>query len=518
MASARATAGAAITPPTPPSKPPVLIRDGEYYAHPEDVTMWIDDIRLWPGIRQADIVYYLLSTQACDLKDVKAFKSLDSYNYLQCGWVGALSVHQVDEAVTYIKGQVKPSQAVNNPAKNVWVCAKNTGEVITAGCTCMAGQARVCSHVGAVLWKVDLAVARGMTGLSCTDSEAQWNKGTKRNVEPGRLSKITFKLEKRTVDEPTQASQLRPLKTVMDAAQLKSLHENSPYPGLFQVPGTLLYQSLNAPARKQRNEVAQDRTRDHTSHEDVDSLPRSCTACNSFYEKFVMLSPAAAVLLEGETRLQSATPLWHIARRVRLTASKVKVVPIRPTTSLEKSASSVVCPKFAGNASTRHGQIYEPVARAQFVRDYKLSVNQCGTVICSHMPWLSASPDGIIEDCDALLEIKCPDTDDCLKTPAKYDLKLTGDRVYDLLQNGHNRFYAQVQFQMLCTGKKTCFFYIWSIKSATVVKVKLNEEYITNNMPRMRRFYFTEMLPRIERLYEQGLLTIEGRYRQLSAM
>lgn len=139
---------------------------------------------------------------------------------------------------------MKPSQAVNNPAKNVWVCAKNTGEVITAGCTCMAGQARVCSHVGAVLWKVDLAVARGMTGLSCTDSEAQWNKGTKRNVEPGRLSEITFKLGKRTVDEPTQASQLRPLKTVMDAAQLKSLHENSPYPGLFQVPGMFSHQML----------------------------------------------------------------------------------------------------------------------------------------------------------------------------------------------------------------------------------------------------------------------------------
>ncbi|CAN8014434.1 unnamed protein product [Ixodes persulcatus] len=140
----------------------------------------------------------------------------------------------------------------------------------------------------------------------------------------------------------------------MGAAQLQSLHENSPYPGLFKVPGTLLYQSLNAPARKQRNEVAQDRTRDHTSHEDVASLPGSRTACNSFYGKFVILTPAAAVLLEEETRLQSATPLWHIARRLRLTASKVKVVPIRPTTSLEKSASSVVFPKFAGNASTRH--------------------------------------------------------------------------------------------------------------------------------------------------------------------
>ncbi|KAG0421737.1 hypothetical protein HPB47_002397, partial [Ixodes persulcatus] len=60
-----------------------------------------------------------------------------------------------------------------------------------------------------------------------------------------------------------------------------------------------------------------------------------------------------AVHLEQETRLQSATPLWHIARRIRLTTSKVKVVTIRPT-SLENSASSVVCPKFAEIALTHH--------------------------------------------------------------------------------------------------------------------------------------------------------------------
>lgn len=135
--------------------------------------------------------------------EVKAFKSLESYNYLQCGWVRSpecapnergCHLHQMplSETVTGCK----------QFCKNIWVCAKSTGEVITAGCICMAGQARVCSHVDSVFWKVDLAAARGLAGLSSIDNVAQWNKGTKRNVEPKRLSEIKFRLKNRSVDEP----------------------------------------------------------------------------------------------------------------------------------------------------------------------------------------------------------------------------------------------------------------------------------------------------------------------------
>lgn len=116
---------------------------------------------------------YLVDSKACDLKDVKAFKSLESFNYLQSGWVGALSVHQLNNEITYVKASVKPSQAVNSTANSVWICAKNTGEVLTGRCSCMAGQAKVCSHIGSVLWKIDMAVARGMTGFSSTDSTAE---------------------------------------------------------------------------------------------------------------------------------------------------------------------------------------------------------------------------------------------------------------------------------------------------------------------------------------------------------
>ncbi|KAG0413871.1 hypothetical protein HPB47_008982, partial [Ixodes persulcatus] len=71
----------------------------------------------------------------------------------------------------------------------------------------------------------------------------------------------------------------------------------------------------------------------------------------------------------------------------------------------------MVCPTFTGNAATRHGQLHEPVARAQLVRDYGMTVTRCGMFVSKDFPWLSATPDGLVGQ--ALLEIKCPNTNDC---------------------------------------------------------------------------------------------------------
>ncbi|KAG0435709.1 hypothetical protein HPB47_018357, partial [Ixodes persulcatus] len=162
----------------------------------------------------------------------------------------------------------------------------------------------------------------------------------------------------------------------------------------------------------------------------------------SFYQEFVVMTPAAAAIREQETRSQS-TSLWHSSRRLRLTASTAKQVPVLSKTSCEKSVASLVCPTLAGNASTRHGQRYEPVARALLSHDYHLAVTRCGTFVCNDLPWISASPGGMIYELDAILEIKCPNTDDCLSTLAKYDLKhLTGDE-YELVEKGSKKFYVQ---------------------------------------------------------------------------
>ncbi|XP_077509383.1 uncharacterized protein LOC144120641 [Amblyomma americanum] len=183
----------------------VLISETMTYTHPDDIKDWSEDMRDWPEIRGPYIVFYLVQTKVCDLLEVRAYKSLESYNYLQSGRVGKVLAHRVSDDIVMLKSEVTPSQAVSSRPHQVWLSAKSTGEVLRAGCSCMAGQARVCSHVGAVLWKVDCAVSRGFTGRTCTDAAAKCNRGTKRNVEPRRLDQINFKLKEKTVDPEVQA-------------------------------------------------------------------------------------------------------------------------------------------------------------------------------------------------------------------------------------------------------------------------------------------------------------------------
>lgn len=198
-------------------------------------------MKLWPSVTSGDIVCYLLQSKACDLQEAKAYKSLESYNYLQCGWVEKLMVHRINSDTVYVKGEVRPSQSVNNKPHRAWACAKYNGMVVTAGCTCMAGEARVCSHVGAILWKVDLAVSKGLTGVSCTDTTMEWNRGTKRNVEPAILQDITFKLQKRTVDSdaPKEKRLRAATEPPMDVKKFQEFITTSPVSFLFDTKGTL---------------------------------------------------------------------------------------------------------------------------------------------------------------------------------------------------------------------------------------------------------------------------------------
>ncbi|XP_064488342.1 uncharacterized protein LOC135400439 [Ornithodoros turicata] len=265
------------------SKPPVMVGDGQYYAHPDDISAWTDDLRLWPNTTSGDIVYYLVNSKACDLQDVKAYKSLESYNYLQCGWVGKLLAHKINNDAVYVQGDVRPSQAVNNKPHKAWICARYSGEVVTAGCTCMAGRARVCSHVGAVLWKIDLAVCRGLTGSSCTDTAMQWNQGTKRNVEPAVLQDITFRVQKRTVDSEVKQDRSKDARNSHPKGEkaFQDFLKSSPFSFLFNIKGTLLYDTIHASSREQeesssskarpspaREENKDESEQDHSSHDD----------------------------------------------------------------------------------------------------------------------------------------------------------------------------------------------------------------------------------------------------------
>lgn len=146
----------------------------------------------------------------------------------------------------------------------------------------------------------------------------------------------------------------------------------------------------------------------HQDNSNAELLPDGCHPCHKFYQDFVVLSETGVGTLEEATRNQAFSLLWHLARRICLASSNVRCVPKKPTTDCTSTAQSLINASFTGNASTRHGRTFELVARAAFARQIALTVIPSGTAVSSYQPWLSASPDGLLENIEALLEIKCP--------------------------------------------------------------------------------------------------------------
>ena len=84
---------------------------------------------------------------------MKNYKSTEAYQYLHSGKVGRVLLHQIKEDLIFLKADVQPSQS-SSPVHSAWVLVTNLGAVETAGCSCIAGQGKSCSHTASILWKV----------------------------------------------------------------------------------------------------------------------------------------------------------------------------------------------------------------------------------------------------------------------------------------------------------------------------------------------------------------------------
>ncbi|CAN7985116.1 unnamed protein product [Ixodes hexagonus] len=118
-----------------------LVLDGSVpYVHPKQVSIWEDiaelklpsplriNMKSWPPIEKPDIIFYLLHSKACDLQEVRACNSLDSYHYLSSGLVGTVLGHQISDQLCYFKAEVGWSQSFNAaPHKHGYACIPQAG-------------------------------------------------------------------------------------------------------------------------------------------------------------------------------------------------------------------------------------------------------------------------------------------------------------------------------------------------------------------------------------------------------
>ena len=137
------------------------------------------------------------------------------------------------------------------------------------------------------------------------------------------------------------------------------------------------------------------------------------------------------------------------------------------------------------------------------------TVNSCGLFIDSDDPQLAATPDGLIDGEEALIEIKCPSSIDPDKTifenvqngKIKF-LKINKEGSLYLKNN--NDYYYQIQGQMRIAKRSSCYFVVWSPKDIYVEYIQRDETFFMKKMHnQLLSFYKNAYAPL---LLKEGLL------------
>ena len=173
---------------------------------------------------------------------------------------------------------------------------------------------------------------------------------------------------------------------------------------------------------------------------------------------------------------------WFDQRLGMITASNVgAILGIDPYRSADDVMRQMVRawhhaePEFTGNVATEWGIFNEETARGQFAMKHK-PVQECGSFTSAHYSWLGASPDGLIDD-DGVLEIKCPFG---LRNEVKPIFKPLSEQPH---------YYAQVQIQLLATGRTTAYFYQWTPYGDYLQIVHIDDAWLRENIPKLQLFY-----------------------------
>ena len=120
--------------------------------------------------------------------------------------------------------------------------------------------------------------------------------------------------------------------------------------------------------------------------------------------------------LEQSTKQQSSSAKWKASRVGRVTASHFGDVLLRNSLPTDPFINSFFEIKDYASLPVQlsHGYHNETKACNIYITNTGFTVDLCGLVVNPSLPWLGASPDGIVHDPSessvGLLEIKCPYT------------------------------------------------------------------------------------------------------------
>ena len=471
---------------------------------------WVD----WPNVFYPDVYNYLISTPSEYTHEMlKAYKSMDGYNFFMNGWINNILVTMIDGTNKYIyTATVKHSQTLSASPLKVWVCCKLDGEVMAAHCTCMAGCGEACSHVAAVLFAAE-ANTIVKQQLSCTSLPCSWLPPAFRTVPFLPLAEIDFRTPKQkrksfldsegapapkktvSVPKPTEAKlqeHYAKLSKTKNKPLLLSLVSgfNDDFVPLY-VRG-LLPEPLTSLFHKDNEKVA---------------FPDLLKACDAFYD-MVSLTPQQAHMVELKTREQSKCKLWYEQRAGRVTASNLRKVLHTNFSSPSVSLLKMICypesTKFYSKACD-YGLSHEADALHMYNDSMQadhafFELKKCGLVLDPSNPFIGASPDGITScSCcgKGVVEVKCPFLcKDKSFAEAVKDKAFCLEEETFLLKQDHP-YYFQVQLQMKLCNVKFCDFVVWGKDGTLKQRVNYDAKCIDDSLEQVKAFVKMCVLPEL---------------------
>lgn len=467
------------------------------------------------------------------LEEVKNFKSLQSYKYFTSGWVLETQWKEYcEEGMVVVLGKVRHSYAASKPPLQPWVIIHSNGTVEVAHCTCMAGLAETCSHVAAVLHWVETAV-RIHNDTPCTSRENKWLMPTPvQDIPRLKLKDIDFSAPKRQpivpsssctpsssrkIEAPSPSEIEDFFKMISEEKEKKpiALSVVHPYSKDFVQSSEHLpkrMQSIFKPAQLEN------------------TYPELLALAESHLHEEV--SPAMADHLEVLTRSQSKSREWFRYRAGRITASRFRQIlhtdPHQPSVSLVKNVCYPEIQKFSTKATVwgcEHEKDALQAYKTQIMTSHSgLSVTSCGFFICVEHPFLGASPDALAEcNCCGLgvVEVKCSlcaqesSIEEAVDGVGSFCLERADGNLQ--LKRKHP-YYYQIQLQIFVTKRSYCDFVVWTEEELHVERIALDEDLMTEVLPKAETFYKLCILPellgkwftRVQPGKEQTLLQLDA--------
>jgi putative phage-type endonuclease len=177
-----------------------------------------------------------------------------------------------------------------------------------------------------------------------------------------------------------------------------------------------------------------------------------------------------------EVKLEQGSQEWLAWRRTVITATDASVIMgnnpwISPYKCWQRKLGLIE--EQASNAAMERGKTLEPEARAQFIERHGMDMVPM-VVESNEFSFLGASLDGISEDRQTLLEIKCGSS-----------------KLHQMASNREipQYYLDQMQHQLLVTGAKRCLYYSYNGQDGICIEILPDPEFKTTFIPKAREFW-----------------------------